>query len=233
MSLSLRIVALERLAVAEELASVLRHDLRNKLASVRNASFFVRRRLQASDAWNADPRVARFSELIDADVDAALGLLDGRVGRGRFPDPPAATCDVGPALEAALSLVPAAAGRVRLSVPSPARVVAAEEELALLLRLGLENALDACDAGPIEISVAGGAAEVALRIRDAGGGVPEDVLPRVFEPFFTTREGRSGLGLPVAKRLAERRRGSARLLSGDGGATLEVRLPAATEVAGG
>ena len=70
--------------------------------------------------------------------------------------------------------------------------------------------------------------EVVVEIGDDGPGIPEDVLPRVFEAFFTTKppgQG-SGLGLDSAKRIVElRHHGRMALRTSAQGTTVEVRLP--------
>ena len=65
-----------------------------------------------------------------------------------------------------------------------------------------------------------------LEIADNGPGVPEDLRPRLFTPFTTTRAGGTGLGLALSQRLVERAGGEISLLDGGQGATFRVTLPA-------
>ena len=76
---------LERASVAEEVASVLRHDLRNNLASIRNAAFYLRRRTKDTELWRSDPRMAQFFGLIDDTVLVSTGLLDAAGGGPLHP----------------------------------------------------------------------------------------------------------------------------------------------------
>ncbi len=74
--------------------------------------------------------------------------------------------------------------------------------------------------------------EVELEVQDTGCGMPPEVLQRLFEPFFTTREQGSGLGLAVARRSIERNGGSLAVQSAVGkGTVCRLRLPRAARPA--
>jgi CheY-like chemotaxis protein len=75
------------------------------------------------------------------------------------------------------------------------------------------------------------APQVLISISDTGVGIPDDVMPRVFEPFFTTRRPgtASGLGLTTVARVANEHGGSVRLSSQPGvGTTVSILLPEST-----
>jgi signal transduction histidine kinase len=66
-----------------------------------------------------------------------------------------------------------------------------------------------------------------LRVKDAGPGVPPEVLPRLFEPFVTGRAGGSGLGLAIVQRAVQAHRGLILCETAAGrGTTFSVFLPA-------
>ena len=92
------------------------------------------------------------------------------------------------------------------------------------------NALQATPkGGAIAIETGGDTRVLEIRVRDSGEGMTEDVLARVFEAFFTTREGGTGLGLPIARRIAEANGGSLTLRSRAGeGTVATLSLPAAS-----
>jgi signal transduction histidine kinase len=89
------------------------------------------------------------------------------------------------------------------------------------------NALQATPAGgTIVIGVRGDAEGLAIEVRDTGEGIAEDVLPRAFEAFFTTREGGTGLGLPITRRIVEAHGGTLAIRSHEGeGTVATVSLP--------
>ncbi|MFP2934113.1 sensor histidine kinase, partial [Pyxidicoccus sp. 3LG] len=66
---------------------------------------------------------------------------------------------------------------------------------------------------------------IVVEVADDGPGIPKDLMPRIFEPFFSTRPNAAGLGLDVCRRIVERHGGELRVLSEPGGTRVQVRLP--------
>ncbi len=68
---------------------------------------------------------------------------------------------------------------------------------------------------------------IALSLIDTGKGIAPDVLPKIFEPFFSTKSGGSGLGLPTTKKIIDAHRGAIEVQSELGkGTKFTIRLPA-------
>ncbi|MBW2732834.1 MAG: PAS domain S-box protein [Deltaproteobacteria bacterium] len=68
---------------------------------------------------------------------------------------------------------------------------------------------------------------VRLRVKDAGSGIPEELLPKIFDPYFTTKQGGSGLGLATCYAIVSNHHGTITATScGGGGTTFELLLPA-------
>ena len=71
---------------------------------------------------------------------------------------------------------------------------------------------------------------VEVEVRDTGPGIPEDIRPHIFEPFYTTKASGTGLGLAIVKRDVERMGGTVEVASTNkGGATFTVRLPGGSD----
>lgn len=95
----------------------------------------------------------------------------------------------------------------------------------------IKNAFDAMPrGGTLTITTRGGSDHVDVDIEDTGSGIPEEIRPRIFEPFFSTKpihQG-SGLGLIIAKEVVERSCGTIEFTSQRGvGTTFRIHLPIA------
>ena len=94
----------------------------------------------------------------------------------------------------------------------------------LTLVLNAEQAMP--DGGQLVVRTYGTADGVALDLIDTGGGMDEETRSKVFEVFFSTKRGGSGLGLPTARRIIEGHGGRVRLQSAPGrGTQVTIALP--------
>ena len=98
----------------------------------------------------------------------------------------------------------------------------------MLLNL-LFNGIQAIqDAGIIDVALSQEGGFAVVTISDTGRGIPTDDLPKIFRPFFTTKQRGTGLGLPLAKGIVEDHGGQITAISEVGrGTTFIVRLPIA------
>lgn len=92
----------------------------------------------------------------------------------------------------------------------------------------LHNALQAMNyAGALDVAARRDGGYIRVEIADSGPGIPEDVQPRIFEPFFSTKksgEG-SGLGLDIVKKIVDQHQGEITFESEPGRTTFIVKLP--------
>jgi signal transduction histidine kinase len=216
---------LDRLFIAEEVASCLRHKLVNKLAGLGALAFHLKRHLPAGELSTA---AAAVLPLMDAEVGEATAALELH-----FLGPPASSPDPLPLVAALTETLrswrPADLGRVELVGPAPEPLAALIDpgELDLALCCLLENAWEAIAerGGVVRLrcrELPGENGLVAVEVTDDGPAPPE----RARDPFFTTKPGRLGLGLNVAGRAAMRARGRLELDGADG-ATARLILPRA------
>ncbi|MCK4512088.1 ATP-binding protein [bacterium] len=82
------------------------------------------------------------------------------------------------------------------------------------------------DGGTITVTSLQKGDTIVVRIQDTGPGIPDDVMSKLFVPFFTTRKSGSGLGLAVTRRIVENHGGTISVESKVGeGSTFQVVLP--------
>lgn len=79
--------------------------------------------------------------------------------------------------------------------------------------------------GRVDIRVERVGKEVTVMVDDNGGGIPQDILPRIFDPYFTTKEKGTGVGLYMSKMILENMNGSLAAHNRGPGAEFAIRLP--------
>jgi signal transduction histidine kinase len=214
----------ERLSSLGRLSTVIAHEVRNPLMIIKGALRTLDRDgASASDVRDAakdiDGEIARLNRLVNDVLDVARPI--------RF-DP--APTDINAVCRAAVQA--AGAGQARaamvedLAPALPALVTDGERLRTVLVNLltNAQNALDGRTHGAVTvITRAVGERRVSIVIRDTGKGIAEDDLPRIFDPYFTTRRAGTGLGLAIAKNIVEGLGGSIGVTSTLGSGT-EFRI---------
>jgi len=222
----------ERVLAWGEMARQVAHEVKNPLTPIKLSIQHVRR------AWDDDR--PDFEEILIRNADAMLGEIDrlaeiaqsfSRFGAPGAQDVPLASVVLGDVIEEVMVLYGGATSRVRFSQELDAElppVVARTAELKEVLVNLLENARLAGEEGTsVVISGRRGILPdtVMLQVTDDGAGIPEDVLPRIFEPQFSTRSKGSGLGLAIVQRVVRAWGGSVEVESEvDVGTTVTVTL---------
>ncbi len=216
----------EQLAYLQLMASSLAHEIKNPLVAVKTFIQLLPRR--AGDE--------RFMEEFSRIVTREIGRMERLVDRLRVlsrpsegPRQPVAV--QAPLAEAVEFLQPAfEQKRVALAVHAgsePRRVLGDHSELEQLFINLLMNALEATPAeGRVEVTVTGSDDQVVVTIADSGPGIPPELLPRVFDPFVTTKPRGSGLGLAISAGIARGHR--AKLQASNraaGGAVFTLEFP--------
>ncbi|MGH7535783.1 MAG: sensor histidine kinase, partial [Gemmatimonadales bacterium] len=220
----------EKLASIGEMAAAVAHGLRNPLASLRAAAQLVRRH----------PESPSSVEHLDAIIDE-VDRLDRRVSHLLSFSRPAPFRPMAESIPRLVEGLLPAFGELlrergielRTELPRTLPDVTVDPmQLEQAVVEIVSNALDAMPAGgrlgieARETISEASAPEVVIEIADTGGGIPEQVLPSVCEPFFTTRPEGTGLGLPIAKRYVEQNGGRLEITSRPGeGTTVRIRLP--------
>ena len=222
----------ERLAALGGMAAVLAHEIRNPLGAIKGLAQFL------GEKHSADATHQEMTQTIAHEATRLERLVNDLLTYARPRPPDRQPTDVSILLSEVLRLVkPAAdaAGVVcRLDGSENAPPITADpEQLTQLFGNLALNALQAMPTGGrLTLAVRpmdgkGGARRaVEVAVEDTGSGIPEADLPRVFEPFYTTRTKGRGLGLAICKQIVEAHSGTIRVArTGPEGTTILVTLP--------
>jgi signal transduction histidine kinase len=194
----------QQLAAVGQLAASIAHEVRNPLAVIVNATAGLRR------PTLSQPDQQSLLEMIDEEAARLNGLVTDLL---RFARPVNITWSKADLRELAQRAVEGLGDEyhVELSLPDNPEIstVCVDAEL---LRLALSNLIENArqampEGGTIRISVVAtptkAGAQVTLEVRDEGHGMQPLVLQRALEPFYTTRPGGTGLGLPIVQRIMQ------------------------------
>jgi len=193
----------ERLSSLGRLSTVIAHEVRNPLMIIKGAL----RTLGRDGASPADVRDA--AKDIDEEIDRLNALVNDvlDVARPIRFDP--ALADINMICRDAVQAASAETSRavtLELAPALPELVTDGERLRIVLINLltNADHAIDGLDAGTVTlITQQAGDRRIAVTIRDTGTGIADDDLPRVFDPYFTTRRAGTGLGLAIAKNIVE------------------------------
>ncbi|MEO7034144.1 MAG: ATP-binding protein [Polyangiaceae bacterium] len=202
----------EKLAAIGRLAASIGHELRNPLAAIRNAWFYLERRVAQSPEALSDKRIQTFSLVISNEIDRCakiIGeLLDFSRERAIYRVPTPAHELVQGALDVVVKPADTIALENHVSQELPVPNVDADQFRQVLVNL-LQNAVEAVDkqTGRVEVRARDEGGELTLIVADNGKGMSEEVRARIFEPLYTTKLRGTGLGLAIVEGIIKRHNG--------------------------
>jgi two-component system, NtrC family, nitrogen regulation sensor histidine kinase NtrY len=218
----------QRVLAWGEMARQVAHEIKNPLTPIRLGMQHLRRARH-------DPNI-NFDAALDEIVPRVLAEIDrlDEIARafsryGTAPDDRAAAVpvDVAQAIKDVMRLEQLGGGDVRWSAEgadSSVMVLAGKAEVGEVMLNLLENARLA-NARNVNVTLGVTGEMVQLAVHDDGHGIASDVMPRIFEPHFSTRTSGSGLGLAISRRMIEGWGGTINIESTPGeGTTVRILL---------
>jgi len=225
-----RLVRSERLATVGKMAAQVTHEVRNPLASIGLYAELL------GDEIAEAPEARRLVASISSEVDRLTEITETYLRFARLPQPKLEREDLGALVASVAEFARAELTQSRialdLELPSaPVEVAADENQVRQALLNLIRNAREAmADGGRLRIAVGGSGPDGAavISVTDSGPGIAPENLPKIFDPFFSTKTKGTGLGLALVQQIAVEHGGRAEVESdpvGGKGTTFRLILP--------
>ena len=211
----------------KRIASVVGHELRNPLAVINNSSYFVRTKLGSGGAL--DPKVEKHLGIVASEVARADRLIADLLAYSRPLELVKTRKALADVVAAAVDSLDRPAG-VKVVVKPMKDSLEADVDCAKLAEAArrlLENAVEAAaPSGTVTVTVGRDKGFSFIEVRDTGPGIKQEILRSLFEPFFTGKPRGLGLGLALARKIAQAHGGRAEGGNApDGGARFRLLVP--------
>jgi PAS domain S-box-containing protein len=213
---------IKRLSAIGELSARISHDLRNPLSVIKNTIDIIKTQNPNLDEKTISQlaRLERASLRMTHQIDEVLDYVNPKplqLNNNSISEVLNSTMD--------RLVIP---DKVRLSLPQKDVSVQCDaEKMEAVFANLITNAMQAMNSeGSIDIRILEQADHVIIEVEDTGPGIPDDILPKIFDPLFTTRQVGTGLGLVSCKSIIEKHGGSLSVRTHlDKGTTFVITLP--------
>ena len=217
----------DKLQVIGELAARLAHDLRNPLSVIKNVVEIMesKPRLRIEEKIICYGRLHRAINRISHQIDEVLD----------FVRPGKLTITNNLLNEIIISAIDKIAkpDDIKINLPNNFVYVSCDFiKFEVMMTNLIINAIQAMNnSGTVDIRLSDDGEYATLQVIDSGVGIPKDVMPRIFEPLFTTKQIGTGLGLASCKAIVEQHKGIIDVTSSVGkGTTFTIRIPKSNAV---
>lgn len=229
-----QLIRAQRATAWAEVARRLAHEIKNPLTPIQLSAERLQMKLAERLDRDDAATLKRATETIVNQVSALKAMVDDFRDYARLPAPAPARFDLNRLVSEVLALYETSSAPVskRLADDLPP-VWADPDQIRQVIHNLVQNSQDALENAKLEASPAievrterdaGGA---RLTVSDNGGGFPQEMMSRIFEPYATTKARGTGLGLAIVKKIVDEHNGSITIDSRADGATVSVLLPLA------
>lgn len=194
------LMKMERMHTIGQLSARLAHDMKNPLSVIKMAVSML---IMNSEKSDADTR--NYYRLIDTSADRVIQQINDvmdfvkvkklQIDRHSIKD-----------IAYSASITTNVPQNIKLNLPTnDVQVRCDRRQMEVLLSNLISNAVEAIDGkdGVITIKVTDSPRNLAIEIEDSGPGIPDQVMPKIFEPLFTTKQKGTGLGLVSCKSIVD------------------------------
>ncbi|HEN20690.1 MAG TPA: PAS domain-containing sensor histidine kinase, partial [Desulfobacteraceae bacterium] len=219
---------IEMLAYSGQVAARVAHEINNPLAGIKNSFLLIK------EAVSPDHPYHHYAELIEKEINRLASITKQMFGLFNPEHIPGKKFEFNDLIKDILIFLESTRRELDVSIITPSTQISIDQIPESLLRQILYNLLiNALEAskpgGEIIIHAAIENAGMVFSISDNGHGIPDEIKPYIFDPFFSTKKGEKkglGLGLSITKKLIEEWNGTMSLETKPGfGTKLIIFLP--------
>ena len=218
----------QRMTAMQTMTAGIAHEVRNPLNAAKLQLELLERRIRRS---TNDPRILEPCEVAQKEIVRLTALLNDFLAFARPPELHIEEHDVAAIMRQVVELERGTAKQHAASVElvvAPPKLVAHVDgpkikQLALNL---IRNAIEAvAPGGHVAVELSAAETEIEIVVQDDGPGMPAAVRDRIYEPFFSTKEGGTGLGMSIVHSLVSQHGGSIDLDTNPQGTRFTIRIP--------
>ncbi|MEW6267332.1 MAG: ATP-binding protein [Thermodesulfobacteriota bacterium] len=221
----------EKLVTVGKMAAGLAHEVKNPLEAIKGSAEYLGKK------YADDKTIGKFTAIIKEEIDEVVEFLDEYLQYAKPSKPSFSLKDVNVILEETLYLLDKLVARKQIGVnrrmdPDLPLVLADSLQMKQVFLNIILNAIESMSSGgTLSIQTFRQKPEdrsdqVVIAISDTGKGIPPEYLGRIFDPFYTSKEKGSGLGLSISQGIIESHRGRISVESEPGkGSVFRIALP--------
>src|ERR1700687_5263999 len=217
----------EKQASIDELSATIAHEIRNPIAAAKSL-------VQQMGEDPTSVENVEYAEVALTELDRVERRISHLLKYAKEEEYTFAPVNVAGVVDSALTQMRAKLDTAKVTVTrnyiAGPTLVADGEKLRQVFTNILDNAIDAlenvAEGRRIELFIENGNRGATVRVRDNGCGIPAEKIDRIFNPFFTTKDKGTGLGMAISKKIVEAHEGSIDVVSEAGrGTEFIVNLP--------
>jgi signal transduction histidine kinase len=198
------LIKTQKMAIIGELTSRLAHDLRNPISVIKTAHGIMKEKPK----MDVEKRL-QYNARIDRSIQRIIHLVNDVLGYVRISDLEMNETSVLSLIESSIDAIDIP-DKIKITKPTTDSQLRCDfRKLEAVFSNLLTNSIQAIDdTGEILIRLIDNDDSLEIEIEDTGVGIAESVIPKIFEPLFTTKNNGTGLGLAICKTIIEQHGGS-------------------------
>lgn len=229
-----KLIQAEKLAAVGQISAHMAHEIRNPLTSIMLHSELLEDEVSTCAGENSEAR--RLLKVVVDEIDRLSNITEEYLAYARLPMPKKQIIDAEAVISSVLSIMTPEIQRrnITLKYSKPegsSRINIDQGQFRQVLINLIKNAIDAMPSGgEIDVSMISRGKYFIIFIKDTGIGIPKDITRRIFDPYFTTKDNGTGLGLYLVQYIANAHDGWVDVESQRGsGSTFMLTLPSYKE----